>query len=219
MNILELELNTNHPLQALADFYTKLLAKPPLEQTDQRLELQVGATQLTFEYRASTSPIRYHFAINIPENQFEAALRWTRERVNLIGDKTGKEVFHFKDWNADALYFYDPADNILEFISRHTLNNESKEVFGVQSLLNISEIGIVAHDVAEQVRNIQKQLDIQPYKASVNAEFTPVGDEHGLFIVVKEGRAWFPDTGILAERSPVTTVVEQAGHTAKLTFS
>ena len=44
MNILELELNTNHPLQALADFYSEFLAKSPLEQTDQVLELQVGAT-------------------------------------------------------------------------------------------------------------------------------------------------------------------------------
>ena len=219
MNILELELNTNHPLRALADFYTKLLAKPPLEQTDQRLALQVGATQLTFQYLESTSPTRYHFAINIPKNQLEAALHWTRERVSLIKDKSDEEVFQFDNWNADALYFYDPAGNILELIARHTLDNKREGAFGAHSLLNISEIGIVARDVTEQVRDIQKKLAVKPYRGTLNAEFTPVGDEHGLFIVVKEGRIWFPDTGISAERLPVTTVVEQGGNIETLIFS
>ena len=146
-------------------------------------------------------------------------MRWTRERVSLVKDTSGEEVFRFDRWDADALYFYDPAGNLLELIARHTLGNEREGAFDAHSLLNISEIGIVAHDVAEQVKDIQKQLDIEPYKASVNAEFTPVGDEYGLLIVVKEGRIWFPDTSISAERLPVTTVVEQDGHIETLIFA
>jgi hypothetical protein len=39
-----------------------------------------------------------------------------------------------------------------------------------------------------------KLLDLQ--------QFTAVGDENGLFIVVEGGRIWFPETGIAPENIP-----------------
>ncbi len=219
MKILELELITNHSLQELADFYTKFLNKPPLEYTDQYLKLQVGTSQLSFKYLKSAQSSRYHFAINIPQNQFEAANLWISRQVSLIADNEGESVFYSENWDATNLYFYDPAGNILELIARHTLDNKSDEVFGAQSLLNISEIGITADDVVKQVNALKTKINANPYRWSGSTEFTPVGDEHGLFIVVKRGRIWFPDTGISAEHLPVTTLVEQNDRTTKLSFS
>lgn len=219
MNILELELQTNHSLNELAHFYTNLLSQSPVEQTEQHLMFQIGTSKLTFKFLKSAQPSRYHFAINIPKNQFEEAKEWLSKQVSLVKDKDGEHVFHSESWNADIVYFYDPADNILELIARHTLNNERDVAFSAQSLLNISEIGIAAKNVAEQVVDIQKQIDVEPYLWSGSEEFAPVGDEEGLFIVVKQGRIWFPDTAIPAECLAVTAVVAQNGQRAKLSFS
>ena len=219
MNMLELELQTNHPLKELAHFYTNLLSQLPITQTEQHLIFQIGASKLTFKFLESGQPSRYHFAINIPRNQFEAAKEWLSKHVSLISDKNGEHVFRSESWNADMMYFYDPADNILELVARHTLNNDSDVPFSAKSLLNISEIGIAAKDVPAQVADIQTQIDIEPYLWSGSEEFAPVGNEEGLFIVVKQGRIWFPDTAIPAECLPVTAVVEQNGQRAKLSFS
>ncbi len=219
MHILELELQTNHPLKELAHFYTNLLSQIPVAQTEQHLMVQIGTTKLTFKFLESAHPSRYHFAINIPRNQFEEAKAWLSQQVSLITDKNGEGVFRSESWHADMMYFYDPADNILELIARHTLNNESDVPFSAQSLLAISEIGIAAKDVPMQLAAIQKQIEVEPYLWSGNEEFAPVGDEEGLFIMVKQGRIWFPDTGIPAECLPITAVVEQNGQRAKLSFS
>ncbi len=127
-------------------------------------------------------------------------------------------MFHSSDWDADNLYFYDPAGNILELIARHTLDNKSNKAFNAQSLLNISEIGIATNDVAKQVEAIQAQINVNPYRWSGELGFAPVGDEHGLFIVVKHGRIWFPDTGVPAEYLPVNVTVEQNGRVKELSF-
>lgn len=217
MNILELELETNHALEELSVFYNNLLLRLPVDQTKQHLKLQIGTSQLTFKFVESAKSARYHFAINIPRNQFKEAKKWLSKQVPLIQDNDGRNVFHSEEWNADNIYFYDPAGNILELIARHTLDNDSEIPFSSQSLLNISEIGIATNDVAAQVTTIQNHIDVKPYKSG-SKEFTPVGDEHGLFIVVKQGRTWFPDTDIPAECLSLVAIVKQHGHTAKLSF-
>ncbi|MAT41419.1 MAG: hypothetical protein CL609_03685 [Anaerolineaceae bacterium] len=218
MNILDLELITNHSLQDLANFYTKLLAKSPLEYIDQYLRLQVGTTQLSFKHQKSDRPARYHFAIHIPENQFTNAHAWMGQQVKLIINNEGKDMFYSESWDADSLYFYDPAGNILELIAHHRLDNKSNKIFNAHSLLSVCEIGIAADNVAQQVDALKTQIDVNPYRTSVDPEFTPVGDAQGLFIVVKQGRTWFPNTGIPAEHLPVNVTVEQNGLTKRLTF-
>lgn len=218
MRIQELKLATTCSLTALADFYAKLLDHAPIEQTDEKLVLQVGSSLLTFNYVQSDVAMRYHFAINIPENQFDLAKEWITSYVPLIQSDSGEDTFYSENWDADILYFYEPAGNILELIARHTLENASDADFSSQSLLNISEIGIASDDVAAQVRDIQTRTGETLYRWSGNPAFTPVGDEHGLFIVVERGRIWFPDTGVAAEHLPVTAVVENDGRATTLTF-
>ena len=53
-------------------------------------------------------------------------------------------IAQFENWNANAVYFYDNNGNILEFIARHDLQNNQFTPFNSESILNISEIGIVS---------------------------------------------------------------------------
>jgi hypothetical protein len=45
------------------------------------------------------------------------------------------------------------------------------------------------------------------YRSSHSAEFAAMGDGHGLLILVKRGRVWFPETGVAADTYPVSVVV------------
>jgi catechol-2,3-dioxygenase len=149
----------------------------------------------------------YHFAFNIPPQQFAEAKAWIAQRVPPLTDHTGADEFYFEAWNAHALYFSDPAGNIVELIARHTLASQSHQPFTEQSLLSVSEIGLVTDNVRDTVHLLRTRLGISSYQGTGNDEFTAVGDEAGLFIVVKRGRIWFPDTNKPAAVAPVSVTV------------
>ena len=70
------------------------------------------------ELRAAAGAPFYHFALLVPGDRFDAALAWARERVELLPDReTGEVVFDFTNWDARAVYFHDPAGNIVELIA------------------------------------------------------------------------------------------------------
>ena len=191
-------------LAALSDFYSTALGLPVQEATDGTLALEVGRSQLVFEAGAAQWSGFYHFAFDIPENQFREAKIWMSRRMSLISDAGGEDEFDFVAWNAHAMYFYDPAGNIVELIARHDLANGSDRPFGGHSLLGISEIGLTTDDVAATVSLLGSWLGV--YRGSQDEAFTALGDDHGLLIVVKQGRAWFPDTGKEAGLYPVTVL-------------
>lgn len=217
MHIRELQLVTS-VLPQQCEFYARLLGAPPATATAERASFQVGASLLTFVQTAKPLPGSYHFAFNIPENQFEAAKTWACGFLDLLTDEAGADSFYSHNWDAHYLYFYDPAGNVVELIARHTLPNASDKAFSGQSLLGVSEIGLAADDVARQVAELQNRTGAAPYRWSGNPVFAPVGDEHGLFIVVQRGRIWFPDTGLPAVHLPITAVVENASRFCTLSF-
>jgi catechol-2,3-dioxygenase len=194
-----------HDLPAQREFYANTLGLPVLSSTPDGLRLDARRTRLTFEH--SEQPHRYHFALNIPENQFAEARAWIAARVALVRDSSGKDEFPFPHWNAHALYFRDPVGNIVEFIARHGLPNASDEPFGPRSLLSVSEIGLAVPNVPEAVRWLGETFGLPVYDGAGSQEFTAVGDEDGLFIVVRLGRVWFPETGVPALLSPVTATL------------
>ncbi len=206
MHILNLQLATT-ALRQQRDFYTHVFGFPVLGATSDTITLQVGASQLTFMQTTAPLPGSYHFAFNIPTNQFATAKRWLSRQVPLLTDTAGVDEFFFENWNAHAIYFGDPAANIVELIARHTLENASDLPFGGQSILNISEIGVAAENVPQQVAAIRDQTGTRVYHGPGSDTFTPVGDEHGLLIVVQQGRVWFPDTSKPAEHLPITAIV------------
>jgi catechol 2,3-dioxygenase-like lactoylglutathione lyase family enzyme len=204
MQIRELKLATP-ALNQQYDFYARVFDFPVLEETPDRFTLQVGASQLTFTHTTTPAGIA-HFAFNIPKNQFPTAKQWLQARTPLLKDANGTDAFFSDGWNAHMLYFTDPDGNILELIARHTLPSTSERPFSGQSIMNISEIGVATEDVPAQVAAIEARIGATVYRGPGSDSFTPVGDEEGLFIVVKRRRTWFPDTGIPAEYIPITVV-------------
>jgi catechol 2,3-dioxygenase-like lactoylglutathione lyase family enzyme len=193
-------------LAALRDFYVGRFGLTALPSPPARLELQVGTTRLVFTQAPEGWNGRYHFAFNIPENGYREAKAWLAARVPLAAAADGRDEFWSDDWNADILYFFDPAGNIGELIARHTLDCASDAPFGPASLLAVSEIGLATPDVPATVADLSTRLGIFPY-GETSDTFAPVGDERGLFIVVCAGRISFPDTGILAEPVPITATI------------
>ncbi|MFL5339376.1 MAG: VOC family protein [Gemmataceae bacterium] len=187
--IARLRLQT-HRLAALSDFYSRTFGLPVIHDEPTSFTVQAGTTELTFSQAADENlQPHYHLAFNIPENKLLAAMAWLAERVSLT-ERGGSPVFDFPHWNAHAVYFFDPAGNLAEFISRHDLPNAAAGPFSAGDLLCASEIGIVVDDVPASAAKLKRDLGLATYRTQT-ATFEAVGDEHQLFIVVARGRVWF----------------------------
>ena len=189
MRLAELHLRTDRP-EELSRFYREVL-RLPVDHPGDAVRVQAGSTEIRFSAAAEgTSPF-YHFAFNIPENKLQAAIDWASSRVTLLTHpRTGKVIVNFPNWNANSVYFFDPAGNLLEFIARHNLPNAAPGPFSERDFLCASEIGLVVDQVPATVTWMREQLHQEPYTGYVSQDFSAVGSEHGLFIVVRRGRDW-----------------------------
>jgi catechol-2,3-dioxygenase len=201
MNIKTLELLTSN-LRAEKDFYASIL-ELPTKLTSSGLHIQAGTTEILFTQAPADFAGAYHFAFNIPSNQYQAAKEWVTSRIPILKDSSGKEDFHFDTWNSDSLYFLDAAGNVLEFIARHGLNNPIDGDFDSSRILNVSEIGLPSENVLALADELCSNLGLSIYKQEPNETFTPVGDENGLFILPIQNRIWMPDSGVPAKMLPV----------------
>lgn len=189
MNIAALEL-VCRDLDGQRRFYRELLGLPLLETSEAGFTVQIGSTRLRFQQGDSAAGV-YHFAFNIPDNQLAAARDWLSARTLLLKKGEQDEFEGSPDWNARMLYFGDADGNILECVARQRLKNASAAPFGPASLLNISEIGYPVADVPRTCRRLKRELGLTPFGKPSNT-FAPLGDDHGLIIVVPLGRSWFP---------------------------
>lgn len=175
-------------LEANKQFYCDTLGFEKTSESETSFSFRAGKSIVHFSQKKDI-PI-YHYAFNIPENQQLNALRWIKERTTIL--PTGKEeIIDFSNWNAHAIYFTDPAGNIVEFIARHDLPNASEVPFSIESVIELSEIGMVNSNAPATYRQLQRDLGIQPYRQHSD-RFAAMGDEHGLFIVVPDDRDWYP---------------------------
>jgi catechol 2,3-dioxygenase-like lactoylglutathione lyase family enzyme len=209
MNITYLELSTRD-LQAQKDFYFNAL-ELPVKLSAERLEIQAGEATLIFTQAGSNFDGAYHFAFNIPENQFEAAKVWISDRVPLLFDTDGNDEFASASWNSHSIYFKDAAGNVLEFIARHNLKNTVESDFDSRQILNVSEIGLPSEGVIAFANDLCSKLNISVFKQEPNETFTPVGDDNGLFILPIKNRMWIPNSGVLAKLLPVHVKVDVNG--------
>jgi catechol-2,3-dioxygenase len=178
------------PMEAMEHFYRETL-NLPVSRAKDSLHVTAGETAIEFAPAQGDSKPYYHFAFNIPHNKLESAIKWMDGRAPLVPRNDGGGViFHFQHWDAHAIYFLDPAGNIVEFIARHTLKNDVAGDFSEHDILCASEIGVVSPDVVSAADQLCHAVKLQRYHGG-SADFTAVGDEHGLFIVVKTGRKWF----------------------------
>ena len=201
MNITYLELLTRD-LKVQRDFYSGVL-ELPVNLSAGKLEVQAGETKLVFTQAESDFNGAYHFAFNIPEHQFHASKEWLSQRTPLLHDNSGKEEFESESWNSQSIYFKDAAGNILEFIARHNWKNAVTNEFNSTKILNVSEIGLPSEDVLGLANELCARLNLSVYKGQTNEKFTPVGDDHGLFILPIKNRIWMPQSGVPARLLPV----------------
>ena len=201
MDITRLEVLTQD-LQAQRDFYADVLDLP-VNLTSSTLEVKVGKSDLVFRQAWSDFDGAYHFAFNIPANQYDTAKKWIASRTSLLQDNNGKEDFELATWNSSSLYFLDAAGNVLEFIARRNLYNAGHEDFSSEQILNISEIGLPAEDVMGLANELCTRLGLSVFKQEPNESFTPVGDDNGLLILPRKDRIWMPDSGVPAKLLPV----------------
>jgi catechol-2,3-dioxygenase len=133
-----------------------------------------GATRIRFEHGPAACS---HFAVNVPPQRFEEAVAWARERSHLIQDDVP-----FPAWRARAAYFFDPGGNLVELIAR-------ERAPGDELMLEVSEVGLPVADVGQAVAFLEAELGLPDFSGD-RRNFSAVGDDRGLFIVVPVGRSW-----------------------------
>ncbi|KAA3438614.1 VOC family protein [Rufibacter hautae] len=190
-------------------FYTQTLGLALVQASPTSFTIQTRSSHITFTQTTEAEALHYHFAFNIPENQLSQAKTWLQARTSLLM-KDGVDQFVFAPgWNAEGIYFQDPEENVLEFICRHNLATTSAAPFGPESILGVSEIGLVVPEVSSAVHALFQMTGLRVWQEA-GPDFKAVGDETGLFIVVQEGRVWFP-TQILAQPINLRVTFTQHG--------
>ena len=140
-------------------------------------------------FKESHLPAAYHFAFNIPGNHMAEAKKWLQIRVELNHEDGNDEVY-YKSFDADAIYFDDPAGNVVEFIGRRTRNSPGN--FTINSLMDISEMSITTPYVSEVALKLQgvgltsrNNNPIEP--DSLNF----LGQDDTYIILVPPNRRWY----------------------------
>jgi hypothetical protein len=196
--LLSLELHASaSSMEAMKTFYGKTLDLGIAAESADRFSVMAGETRLTFVQTGDTSegrPPFYHFAFNIPENKIVKALEWQKARTPLLAIPEANrasgyppEVVDYHHWNAHAIFFLDPAGNVVEYIARHDLKNGDNHPFGFTDILYASEIGLIVDDVAATAGALKDLAGVGQYRGASD-QFTAMGDEYGLLLVMKRGR-------------------------------
>lgn len=216
MKISQIQIKTND-IKKTRTFYQSVLDLFILKNDQNSVMIRVGDSVLKFVEDSQFNSI-YHFAFNIPENQLEEAIKWCKNKVDLIPIEDKNVITHFENWNADAIYFYDNNGNLLEFIARHDLNNEQDGKFTGASILNISEIGIVTENPLELGNKLIAEHQLHFFSKNANSEvFSAIGDNEGLLILVRPNRNWYP-TQTPSESNPTEITLENNENIIELKF-
>lgn len=125
-------------LKQLRRFYQNILELTIITNSATSFTVSVGTSELRFV--ESKHSAFYHVAINIPGNQFSQMKYWIKDKLTL-NRQNGIDEIYFPTFDADSMYFEDPAGNIIELIGRR-----KRDLFGYvtsDAFLDISEVGIV----------------------------------------------------------------------------
>lgn len=191
MKIKELQLLTNN-LDKTEAFYTGRLGISIHQKTEKELSFLIGCTKLKFIISAVEKPV-YHIAFDIPNNKLNEAFDWLSEKVTVLPVTAEGKIADIKLWNAKSIYFYDNNGNLLELICRFDIDTQSEKPFDASSIISISEIGLVTEDVPALTKTITKNYNLPIFqKQPAQENFTAVGDDEGLLVIVNENRNWFP---------------------------
>jgi len=174
-------------LKQLQRFYMNILELPVINQTEQSFTIKIGTSELMF--KESTTNAFYHFAINIPGNQFSLIKSWVNNKIPLNREGGQTEVY-FRNFDADSFYFEDPANNVIELVGRR-----SRDLFGApstESFLNISEVSLTTYDMTRVGEMLQdsgiplwRSTEVNPHALNF------LGRDDTFIVLVPPGRKWF----------------------------
>jgi hypothetical protein len=220
-----IRLLTAVPLAEMRAFYEGKLGFEVAGASDEEISFLAGATRLTFARatEAQGAPF-YHVAFNIPRNKLLAAREWHLKRWPLIetpehqrDTKYPNDVRHFPNWNAHSLFFWDPAFNILEFIARHDLANDSEGEFTSRDIHYASEIGLVVEEPGVWARRLHESFGLNEYPRGT-ANWWAMGDERGLLLCLPKGRVFGENTRTPKAFDVFPTEVEIEGGSRGMEF-
>ncbi len=205
----EIELLSNH-IDQQKIFY-KELGFNIVSEGEKFFSISAGPSTLRFVQDDTVKNPFYHFAFNIPQNKIEEAHGLMSQKTKLTKRMNSEEIIYLPNFNAHSIFFEDPCRNIVEFIARHDLKNDQQQHFDIKDLINISEIGLVTDDVLAVSDELNTKLNVSAYNTP-GENFSPIGAEDGLIIIVKKGRIWLMSENQEANIFPVKLKVSRAEH-------
>lgn len=174
-------------LEEMKGFYEYQMGFRIVEEDASSFTLSIGDSQLVF--MESDRAAFYHFALNIPGNQFTLAKSWASSRVAL-NRQEGMDEIYYANFDADAFYFQDPAGNIVEFIGRRNVDRMGN--FSIDSLLNISEVSITTPHVKEVGEQIEElDIPVRGNKGVDPASLNFLGSGDAFILLVSPKRVWY----------------------------
>ncbi|SFA72911.1 Catechol-2,3-dioxygenase [Bacillus sp. cl95] len=169
-------------LENMKDFYQNILLMELVSSTDASFSVMAGSTKLIFEKDTST-PF-YHLCFRTGSDYFDFIYERLAQRSLLLPDEEGNYSLF---WEGKQAYFVDPDGNIMELLERPVSWSGAKELSGWH---DIGEVGMPVNSV-EEMRNNLSSVISNIYKAESD-RFAFYGDREGVFVLVKEGRNWYP---------------------------
>ncbi len=177
-------------LDAMAVFYSETMGWP-VARRGAALVVRAGGTEIVFEPSPGDDAPYYHLAWAIPSNKFSAGKVWLAGRTPILRHPDGRDEFHFRTARRRAVYFGDPAGNILELIARDDLGDIAAGGFGLGDLLYVNHAGLVVDDMSAAIRTISGSLGLEP-TAPPEPSFTKLGDAYRHVVLVPKDRLWLP---------------------------
>ena len=195
-------------------FYGEILGLTILNHSEEEFSVHTPGTKIHFHLDDQFTP--YHFAFTIPSNKILKALQWLKQRVE-IQKNHDDEIIDFPAWNAESIYFYDADKNIVEFIARKNLSNDTSGDFESSDILEISEIGMATENFREKMDRLIAIPEIHKFNGG-DEKFCAIGTERGLIILVdKNKKTWFP-TGDQACSSDFSVILNNSNNKISIEF-
>jgi len=188
MKIHKLEIYSDNIKEQLR-FYRDQLNLKITDYSEDFFEVEIGYSTIKFQQKENATA--YHIAFHIPDNQHKEALEWVKERMPVL-EGNGQEIVDFFAWIAKSLYFYDEDKNIIEFISRESFSKPKSALFSEESILGISEVGLVTENIQEKFDFLNVEFKLEKYDGDFE-RFCAIGDDEGLLITINQKlKDWFP---------------------------
>lgn len=179
--------------ETVREFYTELFGLPVVHEGPDRFAVAVGETTVEFVRTDGDDEPFYHFTWDIPENRFDDAKAWLRDRTDLLKTDDGETTVYFETLDFHSVYFRDPAGNLGEFAARHTRDTTVDGPFDASAFVRVSEVGMPVRDVTGVIETLESDTGIGPHPGieAVNPVITPVGNDYGMFPLIREWKEWF----------------------------